>query len=201
MNKIYQLLLVGMAALLPSAYGQGFYTTYQLDGTDFLQTDAIGYPGSGACGSLSMWNSLNGDYVSGWAPADLMSGTYGNDSTDYYWQYGYSYSYQSPYGYCIAASFTVSNWLGFGFTTSRTPYQSYSGILPGRSGPRCVQTTDALSCSNTSNPRYPVTSVVVGAVGLLCAEFYNTIIFRLGFIPSFGPSTEVYGPGYCSPVY
>lgn len=60
MKKIYQLLLVGVAALVP-AYGQGFYTTYTVDGTDFIQTDAIGYPGGGQCGSLSMFNDLNGN--------------------------------------------------------------------------------------------------------------------------------------------
>ena len=143
-----------------------------------------------------MWNQLNGDYISGWAPADLMSGTSSVDGVDYPWQYGYNYQYMSPYGYCVAASFSVGNWLGFGFTTSATPYASYSN-----SSGYCTQVTNGQTCTNTSNPRYPVNRVLVGGPGLLCAAYYNTIVFKVSGLFNFGPSIEVYGPGYCTPIY
>ena len=197
-KKISQLLLVGAAALVP-AFGQGFYTTIQIDGGSFVQTDAIGYPGAGACGSESLYNAFNGDYLSGWAPTDLMSGTYGNDYTSYNWSYGFSYLYPSPYGYCIAARFDISQWIDYAHTTSRTPYQSLSGYQPGFIGPGCAQVTDLLSCQNTANAKYPVFWVAIGGVGLTCAECYDTTVINIAGVLRFGPASEAYGPRYCTP--
>lgn len=199
MKKLKLLLsLFSVAALVPSVYGQGFYTTWQIDGGPYIQTDAVGYPGSGQCPSMSLWNEFNGDYVSGWAPADLTSGTYTYEGS-FPWNYGYSYQYFSPYGYCVAASISWQDIIDEGSTTSRDGQPGPPPHVSNGNG-ACPQITDSLSCSNTSTPKFPVSTVVIGTTyGIVCSSYYNVLVASLFGTIQAGPAITVYGPGYCTP--
>lgn len=196
-SKPWQSLFV-LAALAPLAHGQGFYTTYQLDGANVIQTDAIGYSGGGICGGFSMWNNLNGNYVSGWAPADLTSSTWGTDGVDYPWSFGYAFSVRNPYGQCTGVSYSIFESLGFASTTSAS---TYSTSLQGGT---CWQST---YCTNTAYPRCPVDRVIKGGPNLSCqndfgGNWYETLMWIITgkCNGTWGVATNATGPGYCTPM-
>lgn len=127
------------AFLTPALFGQGFYDNYYLDGT-YIGTEVDGYPGTGPCGGVSLWNSLNGDYVSGWAPTQLLSGTYGVDGTDYAWDVGWSVEFTDPYsGGCDTTGGEEGTLLGI--------HTSYYGLpLPYNGDGTCSYA--ALACTS-----------------------------------------------------
>jgi|ERR1700680_3126042 len=87
-SKAWQFLLIIAIAIPSITHAQSRYTDDGADYSGWIWTDLIGYPGSGCDSTMGMWNSLNGDYVSGWAPDDLLSGTYGVGGVEYQWTYG-----------------------------------------------------------------------------------------------------------------
>lgn len=196
MKMVCRSLLVFVGAVVHSMYGQGFYTTYQIDGGSYIQTDAIGYPGSGSCGSLSLWNAFNGNYVSAWAPVDLMSGSYGSDGVSYAWNYGYSFQYLSPYGYCVASSVAWYDLLGFAVTTARNAavYSDMTGW--------CAQST---ICTNTASPRCPISKVYVGGANVACLTVFGSswreylVVILDGTCEPTPFVIDATGPGYCTP--
>jgi len=197
-NRLFQFLLVTLAVFCPSMRGQGFYTTYQMDGLDFIQTDAVAYPSSGTCGSsrLDVWNDFNGDYVSGYAPTDQMSGTYASDGVSYDWTYGYHYPFWLKTG-CAVGTINWHELLGFAVTTARNAPPYISDVIG-----YCPQTTQ---CTNTSTPRCPISQVYVGAPGVSCVTTSGTawreyLVFILGGTCVGGPAVlDTTGPEWCTP--
>jgi hypothetical protein len=183
-------LLLGIGCVAASA--QGFYATYQIDGgsyNNFIQTDASGFPGSGSCGGMNMWNSLNGNYVSGWAPADLESGTYGSDGVEYVWTYGFSLQYPTPYGGCASSSYQYTQSLGYAITYTESLFQ-----ISDADG-NCPQDN---ACTNTNAPRCPAANIKEGFQLTDCHLFHETIVPIVGGSCTIGISTLTYSPGRCT---
>jgi hypothetical protein len=194
-NTLWRLFFLVGPVVVPSlVYGQGFYTTYQIDGgpyNAFIDTDAYGYPGSGSCGGESFWNSLNGSYISGWAPNVLESGTYGTDGVNYTWTFGFTIQYPSPYSGCLSTSFSYTSLIGYAitYTLATSPFVSDANGY-------CAQAT---YCLNTNTPRCPVPSIKEGFVsGLSCDTFHVTIVPIVNGYCQIGLSTSVAGPGNCT---
>jgi hypothetical protein len=154
MKRLILTVMAVAACLTPAMFGQGYYYNYYLDGT-YIGSELDGYPGSGPCGGVNLWNSLNGDYVSGSAPAELLSGTYGTDGVDYNWDFGLSIEYTDPYsGYCDTTTLSFGELLGL--------HTSYYG-LPMYTGGACQYA--ALACTSG----YPTCNSITFSIGFYFA--------------------------------
>jgi hypothetical protein len=104
------------------------------------------------------WNSLNGNYVSGWAPTSLISSTYGVDGTDYSWDIGWSFTYNDPYsGYCDTTSGEQAEILGL--------HTSYYGLPLGYDATTGTCSYAALACTSG----YPTCNSVNYGIGFYFA--------------------------------
>ncbi len=170
-----RLLLVSSAAtLIPSFAGaQSYYADDGFDdSTAYIYGQLIGYPGTGSCSSMSMWNSLNGDMVSGWAPADLLSYTYGVDDVDYLWSFGATIEYSGP-DFCNSVTYSVSKLLSLHTTYYQGPILigdaacEYSTLA-------CTSGTPLCNSSNYLGYQFGSTCPAVIKVGYLVAGGYCT---------------------------
>jgi hypothetical protein len=160
-----------------AASAQGYYLYDDTDGT-YIYAGADTYPGGGSCGSFSMWNDLNGNYQSGWAPTNLEGSVWATDGVGYSWSYGFTIEYPNPYGGCDSESFSY----GGQSLSIHNFYMYFSANLPGGSNgpgtaPGCnynayICDGGAAGCTAGS---YTWTTYVsscptyVNMVGLLCS--------------------------------
>jgi hypothetical protein len=204
MKNIYRLLLVAAAVSAPSLRGQGFYTSYDVEGEgdgdpSYLYTVATAYPGSGSCSAVYAWNSLNGDYLSGWAPAELESSTYGTDGVNYTWNYGIEAEFLDPLLNCDTTTASYTAALGFAITTS---INNPVGVQSD-SNANCPQLS---ACTNTATPLCPISTVNIGVAGASCttdigSQWRESLVPILNNVCKLGFTfMEATGPGYCTPA-
>jgi hypothetical protein len=184
MTRSIRLLPIVLALLIScaaSAFGQGFYYNYYLDGS-YIGTDDTAYAGSGYCTTqVNISDSLNGNYVSGGATYPNLTTIYNylaaTDGVPYNWTIGISIEYPDPFsGNCdtdylsfsqiikmtttyYGPTVTQTNWYVGGIPVGYTC--AYPGSYCTSGTPTCrdeaVSFNVGFACPNIARIRYGVT--------------------------------------------
>jgi hypothetical protein len=188
------LLIIGTVAISNSVvsptpvFAQGTYTDEGVDDDGFIWTDLYGYPPPpGDCNSIVFWNSVNGNYVSGYGPDAIESGTYGSPSANYDWDWGLDEEYIDPLLNCNEFSSSSHNIVAYSIT-----YTATVDMFPDPNG-WCNQKLACLNSSATCN--VPKIQEVAGSI---CDYFHESLVFILNGTCEGALSFPASGPGVCT---